>query len=269
MVEEANVPAADPRNHQTAAKLSVWFRPYGSTDDKDWIEFGNIIDPDMTPTVEKLEHSSNRRGLRTVDRTAIISRKLELNFSIDEINRQNLRFAFQGEDKGAASVDAHDSDNFPNPGAGNAIDLGQTGLKAGSVVVRSAIDEDDVVYVEGYDYTVDESTGIVTIEYGGDLADESAYGVEEVHITWAKTLGARKMAVFSEEIIGEVKLQNLPPGGHQVIFTLPNATVSNNGALAFGDGSKWQEMPLTVLALEDNAGELCYLNEINKADRLD
>ena len=270
MVEEANVPAADPRNYQTAAKLSVWFRPYGSIDDKAWVEFGNIIDPDMTPTLEKLEHQSNRRGLRTIDRSVVTSRKLDLNFKIDEINHQNLRFAFQGVDQGAKTVDAHDSDNFTNPGAGGTIDLHQTGLKADSVVVRSAMDEDDTVYEEGVDYSVDDATGILTIDPYGDLADESAYGVEEIHVMWAKTVTSRQMTGFSDTAIeGEVKLQNLPPGGNQLIITLPNCSITNNGALMFGDGSTWQEVALSVVAMEDDQGELCYLDEIKKADRLD
>jgi hypothetical protein len=268
MVEEANVPSADSRNYQTSAKVSIWYRPEGSIVDADWIEFGNIIEPDLTPTIEKLEHQSNRRGLRTIDREATISRKLELNFKIDEINHQNLLLAFQGVDQGAASVDAHDSADFTNPGAGNTIDLGQTGLKAGSVTVRGVVDGETTIYEEGVDYSVDDATGILTIEYGGDLADESAYGVEEIHVTWAKTLSSRKMAGFSAEINGEVKLQNLPPGGHQAIIVLPNCTINNNGAFALGDGSTWQEISLTVVAMEDNAGELCYVNEINKADRV-
>lgn len=59
-------------------------------------DLGNAPEFNITITTEKLEHSSSRQGLKTIDKEVIISQKMECAFSLDEWNFQNLALNLSG-----------------------------------------------------------------------------------------------------------------------------------------------------------------------------
>jgi hypothetical protein len=254
MVDQ-NVRAADPRNYGVPEKVSLWIRNKGSTDPADWKDLGSVIDVSITPEIERLEHFANRRGARAKDREVISSRKMTIDFSIEEVNLHNLQHAFQdGEESDSATKDYKDGRMYPNPGTAGTIELGDTNVK--NVVVRDGNLDGDVeaVFTEGVEYSVDLANGIVTI-LGGGLADEEV--VPEVHIFYEKEVTVTTFQLFpGTEIEVEAQFQIVGAGVVKQIYTLPNAVLRNNGAISIGDGSTWQSIPLTLEALVDATGEL-------------
>lgn len=150
-----NLRNGDKRNYQTAKKASFWFRKEGLTGEENFEELGNLIEPSKRIIQEILEHFSNRRGQRSMDRSELVSQKLELDFSIDEITMSNLVKIFGGNDAGksASTVKVREGRVATNPGGGVLLDLKMLGINADDVVVRSPNQEGAVVT-----YTADPLT---------------------------------------------------------------------------------------------------------------
>ena len=125
-----NVFASDPRNYQVPARVCLFFLKKAGVV-ADWLDLGNIISPAIAPTIDRLDHFSNRRGERVKDKSIISQRQAQLNFTLDEINKENLPLLFGSAAAavvGAAIVPF--SRIFANPGGTGIITLGQTDLEA-------------------------------------------------------------------------------------------------------------------------------------------
>lgn len=261
---DANFRAANPANYQLPGRVSLWFRKAGQSGAADWKEFGNIINPAVSATIERLEHFSQRRGQRAKDRIVNSQREAQLNFSIDEINVHNLAFAFgQSGEATTGSMVLNESKVFENPGSGGTIALGDTDIEVGSVVVRDTfLGDSPNVYASGTDYTLNVSTGVLTIDPGGDLASGGA--AAELHIFYQKEVETKKFEIFDGGTIeGEAKFQILTPDGLQVAYEFGNVSIVNNGDITIGDGTAFQEIGLTMEILVDDDGVLgtCHVIE--------
>lgn len=266
---DANFRAANPDNYQLPGRVSMWFRKKGSSDEADWKEFGNIIDPSIAPQIERLDHFSQRRGARAKDRSEISSRATQINFSIDELNLHNLQFAFGSiVDPTDDTLEVHDSKTVTNPGGtapDNEVSLGENDITDGSLIVRSSNLEDEVTYTEDTDYTVDYATGILTILPGGALNDASEEtGVPQLHAKYTRNVETQSFTCFDgTEIEGECQFQVLTKAGMQYVLKANRCTVKNNGDFTIGDGQDWQKVALTVDILVDDDGNLVTSHKIN------
>jgi len=65
--------------------------------DVDYRDIGNCPEFEFTPEIEKLEHLSSREGIKTTDRTEILSKKGTLRIVMEEITPENLEIALIGE----------------------------------------------------------------------------------------------------------------------------------------------------------------------------
>jgi hypothetical protein len=72
---------------------NLYFKKVG---DADYRHLGNATAFKTKPTYDKREHKSSMDGARSVDRTFITGRKLEVTVSLDEITPENLAIAFLG-----------------------------------------------------------------------------------------------------------------------------------------------------------------------------
>lgn len=258
-----NVKGADARNYGVAKKASLWVRPVGSILDSDWDEIGNLADLSAIPEITQLEHKSNRRGALVRDRVELTERKLTLDVKLDEVKTSNLLRAFGssiGKVTGTATV--RDGQIFKNPGSAGTIQLPMTTIDA--IIVRSTNEEGAVTtYVITTDYTIDLTTGILTITAGA-LASSST--VPEIHVYLRKDVATETFQMFDGTIIRlEAEYQVLTSKGARVVMHLPNAIITNKGNITFGLGDKWIEMPLVLEALADSNGSLGEFHVIDAA----
>ena len=265
--QTANVRAANPDNYQVSERISLWVRPRGSTSPADWRELGNIADHSIEGIKSYLDHFSHRRGARAKDKSIITERGGTLAVTVDEVNRDNLMYAFGATGTPVAdTVDLLESKTLKNEGVGNAITLGETDLVVGSVIVRGLDLEEEVTYVVDTDYTVDEVAGTITPKAGGALAD--TVDVPRVHIFWRKNVESQSFELFPEtEVEIEVQFQCLPEGGLKWVSKALKAILKNAGAISFGDGSEYVKIPLQIEFLIDDNGDVGRAHIIN-ADEL-
>ncbi len=145
-----NKRTSNPDNLSTAEKVQLWAAPLDSVNFADWkslgIAKGISINAENTP----LQHFSNYRGARAKDREVITERKMSLDFTLEEINIDNLKLALGfgiAESATDSTKDAKFDKTVANPGAGVQVSLGQASVK--DTVVRSVSLEDDATYVKG------------------------------------------------------------------------------------------------------------------------
>ncbi len=264
---DQNVRASDPRNYQLAANVSLWIQLLSSALTEDtWIDIGSISKQTWTPTEKMLDHYSNRRGVRVKDATLITERTGKLDFTADEINLQNLQFAFMnGLPAVGDNVDVHDNVNVLNPGSGQMIQLGWTDLNPGSVVVQTINLEDEIEFVENVDYTVDYGLGQVTIKPGGGLVNtDPVTGVPEIHIQFAKNVETQSFEVLPGTLVKcRAKIQVLTTEGAQYVGVFNNCVLTVNGNVTIGDGSAYEDIPMSLETLEDSSGKVGTTHFLN------
>ena len=84
--------APDVDNY-AVGKGIVSFKPEGAAD---YIDLGNVAELQYTPTVEKLDHYSNRAGTRTKDKSIVQTRSGTLRILMEELTAQNLSMLLMG-----------------------------------------------------------------------------------------------------------------------------------------------------------------------------
>lgn len=68
------------------------------------VALGNCTEIEMSPENESLDHQSSMSGLKFVDRTVSISRKLSIRLVMDEWSDHNVRLAVMGPETGAINI---------------------------------------------------------------------------------------------------------------------------------------------------------------------
>lgn len=265
---DINLRASDPLNYQLPGDVSLMFLPEGKTAEADWEDLGDIVSSSLAPSLKQLEHFSIRRGQRAKDRVIVSERSAQLNFSIDEINTHNLKKAFGIiGDPTAETVERHDDKIVVNPGPdapNNIIKIKRLDITPGSVVIRRPqLSEDQTPFVEGTDYTVDYPAGEITILDSGALADKDLF--PKLHVQWSENFASNAYEIFpGTETRGSAKFQIFTPGGIKYMAVFNNVIIKNNGDINFGDGSTWQQIPLTMDCLVDEDGVIGMLHVIDE-----
>lgn len=164
-----------------------------------WRDLGNATEFNVSLETEKLEHQSSRQGLKVVDKEVILSQKMTINFTLDELNDENVANFLSGETAThtnpaiagftvtvlSASVVLGRWYDIVNTAGERAYDL-----ETGDVLLEKTTGP--VTLVEGTDYTIDLKMGRVfmlttasNISAGDSLqvtvtAEATASPVEEV-----------------------------------------------------------------------------------------
>ena len=84
--------ASDP-NLYYIGKGVVSFTPVGGTKR----DLGNVPEFEITPNLETLDHFSSRSGVRSKDKSVVISKALTVRLVMEEWNAENLSMALLGE----------------------------------------------------------------------------------------------------------------------------------------------------------------------------
>lgn len=139
-------------------------------DDNGWRDVGNCTEFNVSQETETLEHNSSRQGLQVVDKEVTLSQQMNIAFTLDEINDQNLALFMSGE---AASHTNAAIAGFSNVVLSAAVALGRwydlvnaTGERAYDVDASDLTLEEagtPTTLVEGTDYTLDSKMGRVFI----------------------------------------------------------------------------------------------------------
>jgi hypothetical protein len=160
-------------------------------------DLGNATEFNISLEVETLEHQSSRSGLKLTDKEVIISQKVNISLTLDEVNFENLADFLSGSTAGTSATDNAGHLNpavagvtefeFIAPGEvvlGRWYDLTDSSGNRVYDIVKANLtvkDEASTTYSEGTDYEVDEEMGrifLVPTAQGGSIATGGSDGVD-------------------------------------------------------------------------------------------
>lgn len=103
--------APDTDNYQVGKGI-VSFKREGTAE---FVDLGNVPEFEYTPNIERLDHFSSRTGVKTKDRSIVLTRGGELRIVMDELTAHNMSMLLLGiTDEaavGGASVDIFATDS--------------------------------------------------------------------------------------------------------------------------------------------------------------
>lgn len=233
-------------------------------------DLGNAPEFSISLETETLEHQSSRTGLKVTDKEVVISQKVSLALTLDEINFQNLAILLSGES-------ANDTVNAAVIGVpvelewwiGSVIlgewydltDATSNGVDATSVPIGDRlydIDKGTVVVVENpttplvidVDYTIDEEMGRIFFIPGGaaGLVDGDA-----IDLTVPAKAGAKGIdevrALKATSILGALKFiaENPASSDKQTEYQFHKVSLKAEGDFSL-IGDEFTQMQFTAVA---------------------
>lgn len=88
-------------NNYTIGKGIVSIKKVG---DASYTDLGNCSSFEFTPAIEKLEHFSSREGVKTKDKTVVLSKSGTLRIVLDEWSDENIALAVLGTTDSAGAI---------------------------------------------------------------------------------------------------------------------------------------------------------------------
>lgn len=211
-------------------------------DDNGWRDLGNATEFNVSVETEKLEHKSSRAGLQIVDKEVVLSQKMTINFSLDELNDENVAAFLSGTTATHTNVAIA---GFTIIEMVAAVKLGRhydivNGVGERAYDIETAdlqLDETTgapVLLVEGTDYTLDSKMGrVFLLSTATNIADG-----EPLSVTLAANAGAKPVEEVRGLILGNqiraVKFigENPANANKQREYQFHKVTLASEGDLA-------------------------------------
>lgn len=147
-------------------------------------DLGNANNFVLSISVDKLDHYSNRSGIRVKDKSVTLGVNINGSFNLDEINAENLAMTFLASiTEIVQTAEVGQSYTIEASKKGQYFETGDVFLDAGTVVVTS--DGGGTTYTLGTDYTVLDKSGQIFIMANSSIADDTQ--LEVTYNTLAKT----------------------------------------------------------------------------------
>lgn len=213
-------------------------------------DLGNLTAVGLETAIEKLEHFTNRSGQRQKDYDAVQQSSITLNFSFDEPNEFNLRWAFLGGDMSTVNAGSVPVERELVQLKGTTPSKVAIKMAVAPAVVVQAIAGSPTTYAVTTDYTVNAANSTITRVGGGAIADG-----EFVMVTYQAQIPEHTVfPVLESPIInGRARLLIQPTTGAQFWWEIPKASISPDGAFTLDD-TDWMVAAMTLGILADTEG---------------
>jgi len=227
-------------------------------------DLGNAPAFNISMETEKLDHMSSREGLKLTDLQVVVSQKINVSLTLDEINFENLAFFFSGEsdtrtNNGGAAITGNG--NLVVTDQGRWYDLYEGATAATKTAATRIYDIGEVTItpnaggsamVETTDYVVDEALGRIFVVDGGDM-EAGSYDVDVALNSTAVALVSRVKAASQSAIVGCLRFVSENPADTDkwTEYTFHQVRLSAEGDFAL-IGDDWTTLQLSGLA-ERNA----------------
>ena len=158
-------------------------------------DLGNATNFTLSMSTEKLDHYSNRAGIRVKDKSVLTSMAITGAFTLDEIMADNLAMTFLASITDVKQVAEQDqTTEIAKSKKGHYFQLDNKFIDEDSVVVTDATPK---IYKVGTDYTIHGPSGQLFITAGSTIANGTALTV--TYDTLAKTY--KKLNAFDENSV--------------------------------------------------------------------
>lgn len=229
-------------------------------------DLGNAPEFSISVEVEKLEHQSSRAGLRIVDKEVVISQKMGLSLTIDELNFENLALFFSGSRTAGITNPANAAaqaqaemiasvvlgqwyDILDPDGSGDYSSKRAYGFVSGhALTFKNGTAPGTTVLVAGTDYEVDLDLGRVRFL---PTAVNITAG-EPVDVQWSSNAAGpvdEVKALTSSATTGALKFVSINPaaGDHKTEYQFHQVALSAEGDFSL-IGDEFTTMQLTGAA---------------------
>lgn len=167
-----------------------------------WRDLGNAPEFTVNIETETLEHQSSREGLQTVDKEVTLSIKMNLAFTLDEFNDENVALFMQGETASHTNVAVAGFSEYEMISAvtlGRWYDIVNSSGERAYDIDTADLDvdngTDDTDLVEGVDYDLDLKMGRIFLRSGATAIEAG----EALDVALAADAGA---AATADEVRG-------------------------------------------------------------------
>jgi hypothetical protein len=235
-----------------------------------WRDMGNAPAFTISADSETLQHFSSREGLKTLDREVTLQRTLNLSFTLDEWNDENLAALFSATQTEPTNGSVAGFTEYEMVAPGDALGgrwydvVNSSGVRcydvdSAKLVIKTTAGS-PVTLVEDTDYTMDNEMGrfflistaariitMVTAGEGLDVTLTAKAGASDIY----------KIASLAEtEINGAIKFisSNAADDGSRREFTIHKVSLKADGDVAM-IGDDWGEMPFTAAAEQNADGD--------------
>jgi hypothetical protein len=226
---------------------------------------GNTPEFNVTIETEDLDHFSSDRGIREKDDSVPLETTRQGTLTTDDIQPENLAYFFFGSVNALAVVGATVTDEQINDvkkgygyhlGITNARPEGATNLTQHTIPTANIVvttNPAGTTYVEGTDYSIDMTTGLLTILETGTITEGSDLLVDYKTTTGTVT----RIISGSTPIEGSLRYYAKNPKGKQLSAYMPWVKLSPNGDFAL-KGEEWQQIPFNIEILKKTGVEAVY-----------
>ena len=233
-------------------------------------DLGNATEFNISVETEKLEHQSSRTGLKTIDKEVVVSQKMNLSITLDEINFENMALFFSGESgsrsNSVAAAGLTGNGNLTVITQGRWIDLyldvtgkpttdtqGSRLFDIGVVTITGTGGTD--IYTLTTDYTVDSVMGRIFIVDGGDLV-AGTYDLDIAANASAASVVETVKTFTTSQIQGALKFISENPAFSNVKteYQFHKVSLSAEGDFAL-IGDDWTTMQLTGAAESNESAD--------------
>lgn len=249
----------------------VYFAELDSNDlPKGYRDLGNATEFMISVEKEELDHYSSRSGLKKVDKQVVVSQKVSLSLTLDEINFDNLALFMSGtsaerDNEGDSGVTGSSNVTVVTQGrwydlydeaAGPDADTESQGNRIydiGDVTVTPAAGGSALV--EGTDFNVDKELGRIFVIDGGDMEAgnydvdiaANASSTEKVHVV---------KALAHSGLVGALKFvsENPADGDKWTEYQFHQVRLTAEGDLSL-IGDEWTTLPLSGAAESNEAAD--------------
>lgn len=181
-------------------------------------DLGNAPEFNISIETETVEHQSSRQGLRVVDKEVVISQKVSLSLTLDELNHENLALVFSGTSTtftNGAIAGFAEHEMVTGVALGRHYDIkSAAGVRAYGILAANLLVENATVpgvLVLGTDYTLD-------LEMGTIFFLSTATGIsagQAVDVTLTAAAGAPTVdevrGLTTSAVVGALKFVSINP----------------------------------------------------------
>jgi len=255
----------------TLGRGKVYFAELDSNDlPEGYRDLGNATEFMISVEKEELDHFSTREGLKVVDKQVVVSQKVGLTLTLDEINFENLALFFSGtsaqrDNEGDAGVTG--TANLTVVDQGRWYDLYDEASGVGSSTEPQGnriYDIGDVTIeatgggsamTEGTDFTVDKDLGRIFVIDGGNM-DAGSYDVDIAANASSTAKVHVVKALAHSGLVGALKFVQENPADEDkwTEYQFHQVRLTAEGDLSL-IGDEWTTLPLSGAAEANSAAD--------------
>lgn len=216
-------------------------------------DLGNATGFSLSSATEKLDHYSNRQGIKVKDKSVLTSMAITGTFTLDEIMADNLAMTFLASITDVVqAASTGKTTSIASSKKGQYFQLGDQFVKESTIAVASVTPEK--TYVVGTDYTIHGPSGQIFITPNSTIADGTALTV--TYDTLAKTF--KKLNAFDESaVVGELHFISEAAVGTNMQVRMWNVTLMPSGDTGF-ISDEWNSLEFSLELSSDEANHALF-----------